>query len=191
MHFVGEALIIVPAGYVLLRLAGKKTVAEMTTLEIITTLAIGTLISHAINEDGVMNTLIAMSVVVSLLILAQYIQLKMGWFERILVGKPSIVVSEGQILERPLKKMRMTKQQLEMRFRQHGINSISKVKTATIEANGQLGYELQPNAEPVTYEEMVSLLNQVMEGRSLPSLPQQEGKQNSGNLFTIIQDKRR
>lgn len=184
MNYIGEALIILPTGLVLLRLAGKKIVAEMTTLEIITTLAIGTLISHAITEEGVWKTITAMAVIVFFCIITQLLQLKLRWFENLFIGKVSLVVSDGQIINDTLKKLRMTSQQLEMRLRQQGINSINKVKTATIEANGQLGFELYPDAEPVTYGELIKIIKQLMDQEFVP--PQRKVEPNENNLFSKI-----
>ncbi|WP_371861036.1 YetF domain-containing protein [Paenibacillus macerans] len=40
--------------------------------------------------------------------------------------------------------------QLEVRLRQIGVSNIADVKTATLEPNGQIGYELTESARPVT-----------------------------------------
>lgn len=187
MDYIFEALIIVPVGIILLRLAGKKTVAEMTPFEIITTLSIGTLISHAVVEEGISKTVTVMVLIVVLLITAQWIQLKSKWFEKIFIGTASIVVQDGQIVNENLRKLRMTSRQLEMRMRQHGIKSISEIKTATIEANGQLGYELYPDAAPVTYGELIEIIKQLINPEFSP--PQQIEKWHEINLFAKIKNK--
>ena len=46
-----------------------------------------------------------------------------------------------------------------MRLRNQGISSIEDVKTATIEPNGQLGYELMEDAKPLTIGEFKKLMN--------------------------------
>ena len=53
----------------------------------------------------------------------------------------------------------MTKEQLEARLRQKGIAYISDVKTATIECDGGLGYELMEHAQPVTRKEFLERNN--------------------------------
>jgi uncharacterized membrane protein YcaP (DUF421 family) len=184
MNFIYEAFIIIPVGMVLLRLAGKKTIAEMTPLEIITTLSIGTLISHAIVEEGVLKTVTAMVIIVTILIIAQLIQLKSKWFEKIFIGNATIVVKNGLILTDNLRKLRMTSKQLEMRFRQQGIKTLRIVKTATIEANGQLGFELYPEAEPVTYEDLTKIIQQLIDRDFVPPQKPEGGKES--NLFSKI-----
>ena len=50
MSFIFEALLILLVGFVLMRLAGKKTALEMTGLEIITLLAMASMIGHAVSN---------------------------------------------------------------------------------------------------------------------------------------------
>ncbi|WP_241734640.1 hypothetical protein [Paenibacillus alvei] len=47
--FTWEALIVLSVGYALLRILGKKTVGEMTSVEIITLLAMASMIGHAVS----------------------------------------------------------------------------------------------------------------------------------------------
>ncbi|WP_334074650.1 MULTISPECIES: YetF domain-containing protein [Paenibacillus] len=49
---------------------------------------------------------------------------------------------------------------MEINLRQAGIQWHSDVKTATIDPNGQLGYELIEDAGPVTLKQMRDLLDQ-------------------------------
>lgn len=70
--------------------------------------------------------------------------------------------------------------QLEMRLRQNGINSIKDVKTATLEANGHLGYELMPDAQALTAGEFKKLLGHLINWKN-------DGGQQP-NLFEEIKE---
>jgi uncharacterized membrane protein YcaP (DUF421 family) len=155
----------------------------MTTLEVITTLCIGTLISHAISEEGLWKTVMTMALIVFILVAAQKIQYYVKWFEKLFIGNATVVIKDGQVLHDKLKKLRMTEGQLEMRLRQLGISSISLVKTATIEANGLLGHELYPHARAVTYGELMEVLKLIHPSIGLLQ-PQQPEPGN--NLFDKV-----
>lgn len=157
--FALEAIVISIAGFILLRIAGKKIAARMTPLEIITTLAIGTIIGHAVAESDLWKTIVTMGIFVGILMVFQFIALKWPKFQSLAIGKPTLVMKDGTIIKPNLTKLRMTVDQLELRFRQHGISNLSDVKTATIEVNGQLGYELIESARPVTRREFEQLLH--------------------------------
>ncbi|MGG3234738.1 YetF domain-containing protein [Priestia flexa] len=55
--------------------------------------------------------------------------------------------------------MRLTIDQLEMRLRNQGVAKLEHVKSATIEPNGQLGYELKESEKPLTIREFKNLMN--------------------------------
>ncbi|MDB4867316.1 MAG: hypothetical protein JWR03_1649 [Cohnella sp.] len=163
--FAYEAAIIVLSGFILLRIAGKKVMAEMTPLEMVTVLATGTLIGHAVSEHALWKTLVCIVIFISILILFQFLALKFDWMERLVIGKATLVVRDGQILKKNLYKMRMTMEQLELRLRRKGICNLSDVRTATIEIDGRLGYELVESAQPLTRgqaEQILSLFQKSM-----------------------------
>jgi uncharacterized membrane protein YcaP (DUF421 family) len=179
IHNFWEALILLIAGIVLIRIAGKKSIAQMTGVEIVVVLAIGTTMGHAIKENKFWQVIILLSLFVLFLIVIQYVQLKIKFIERILVGSATIVVSDGEIVMESLKKLRMTKEQLEMRLREKGISHICSIKTATIESNGKLGYELKDEAKPITRKELMQALGETNRAQK----PQED---ESSNLFTKI-----
>lgn len=161
MNFIFEALAILFTGFCLLRIAGKKTVSEMTGLETITILAIASTTGHAISENGLLKTIFALCSLVLLLLLIQFLTIKFNFIEKLFVGKAIPVIQNGVIISDNLKKLRMTVAQLEARLRENGISSITDVKTASIEITGELGYELMGNAKPVTLGELEKIINQL------------------------------
>ena len=142
MNYIWESITILFIGFCLLRIAGKKTIGEMSGLEIITTLAIASTTGHAISETGLLKTILALCSLVTLLILIQILTTKSKHVERLFIGKPIPVIQEGKIVTNNLKRLRMTVDQLEAKLRENGISSITDVKYANIEITGQLGYEL-------------------------------------------------
>jgi uncharacterized membrane protein YcaP (DUF421 family) len=179
MNYMWEALLILFFGFCLLRILGKKAVAEMTSLEIITLLAMASMIGHAIAGDGfgIWRTAVTLSLFVALLITVQYLTVKFDFMERLFLGRATLVIRDGQIQYDNLKKLRMSVDQLEARIREKGIVSFSDIKTGTIELNGQLGYELIRTAKPVTVGELEKLLASM-------SLPAMKETQETDNLFT-------
>ncbi|WEK54642.1 MAG: DUF421 domain-containing protein [Candidatus Cohnella colombiensis] len=174
--FALEALSIIISGFILFRIAGKKVIAEMTPLEMVTTLAVGTIIGHAVSDNTLWKTIVTIAIFVAMLIVFQTVALKWRLFQTIIIGNPTLVIMNGVILTQNLSKLRMTTEQLEMRIRQVGISHISDIHCATIEVNGQLGYELAQSAKPLTHGELKQLLKQL--SVDLPDI-----EQKSHNVF--------
>ncbi|WP_282940317.1 YetF domain-containing protein [Paenibacillus sp. RC67] len=152
-NFMWEALVVLFTGFCLLRVLGKKTVGEMTGLEIITLLAMASMIGHAIHGQGVWQTIITLCIFVSLLLTIQFLSIKFDWVEKWFMGKATVVIQDGQIVPANLKKLRLSVDQLEAKLREKGITSFSDIKTATIEMSGQIGYEWMKHAKPLTVGE--------------------------------------
>src|SRR4051812_47687350 len=116
-NFITEALILLMSSVILIRLAGKKSIAKMTGLETVIILAIGTTMGHAIKEHKLWEVIVELFIFVLFLIAVQKLQFKFKFLERYLIGKATLVINEGKIIEDNLAKLRITKEQLEMRLR--------------------------------------------------------------------------
>lgn len=159
---VWRSLILIISGMVLLRLAGRKSISQMTIPTTIIMISIGTVIVQPIADKHIILALTAATVFIALLIFVEYLQLKWDWFEQLLKGSAKIVIRDGALETDALKKLRLSVDQLEMKLRQAGVSRMEDVKTCTIEPNGQLGYEWAPDARPVTYGQMKQLLAMYM-----------------------------
>lgn len=154
-----RALILVFAGTLLLRISGRQSISQMTSPQLIVMLSIGAIIIEPINASTIGRTILAIGVFVGALVFMEYLQVKFNFIESFISGKSAIVIENGEIKPKALLKLRMTVDQLEMRLRQHAIGSFQDVKIATIEPNGELGYELMRHAKPVTIGELEHLLS--------------------------------
>ncbi|KAB3531298.1 DUF421 domain-containing protein [Alkaliphilus pronyensis] len=181
LQLIMESLILIVSGMLILRIAGRKSISQMTIAQTVVMISVGAIIIQPIIEDSIQRTIIAATVFVVFMIFVEYLQVKFDFIENLITGKAKIVIEDGIIVESNLKKLRFTADQLEMRLHQQGIANISDLKTATLEPNGQLGYELMPHAKPVTVGDSQQML--------APYIQQQGNSQsNPSNIFTEIRE---
>ncbi|MGQ9010185.1 DUF421 domain-containing protein [Bacillus stercoris] len=173
MNFTWESLVLIVAGVILLRISGRKSIAQMTSTQTVVMISIGTIIVQPIIEYSLFKTLIAAAIFTITLIVMEWIQMKSNIIEKMLTGKAKIVIENGQLHIENLKKMRLTADQLEMQLRLHGVTAIQDVKIATLEANGQLGIELTDDAKPLTVRDLKKLIH--------PDFINKDGQAQSGN----------
>lgn len=181
--FVWESVLLVFTGFLLLRISGRKSIAQMTVTTTIIMISIGAIIVQPIIEDSVTKTIITIAIFIAVLVFVEYLQLKFNALEKLFTGKAKSVIENGQINYENLKKMRITIDKLEMQLRLNGISNISDVKNATIEANGQLGYELKPDARPLTVGEFKKLLGAMVQS-------QNQSPDLDGSLFYEVINKK-
>jgi uncharacterized membrane protein YcaP (DUF421 family) len=158
LSFIWKSFLLIISGILLLRISGRKSISQMTLAQTVVMISIGTIIVQPIVEKSIFRAIAGAAIFVAANIILEYLELKFNIFEKFITGKSKIVIENGQLNSRNLKKLRLTVDQLEMRMRNQGITKIEDVKTATLEPNGQLGYELTDDAKPLTVGEFKNLL---------------------------------
>ncbi|MEK3879906.1 DUF421 domain-containing protein [Paenibacillus sp. FSL M7-0420] len=161
---IWKALVLIIVGMLVLRLAGRKSISQMTIPTTIAMISIGTIIVQPIADHSILITIVAAAVFIIVLIVVEWLQVRWGALERLIKGPAVIVIAEGQLQPKNLRKLRLTVDELEMSLRGQGISRLSDVKTATIEPNGQLGYELQDSAKPATMAQIEVLFAKYLGG---------------------------
>jgi uncharacterized membrane protein YcaP (DUF421 family) len=182
LDWIWKATLMVFTGVLLLRIAGRKSISHMTLAQTVVMISIGSIIIQPIIETNVWKTIGASAIFIGALVLMEYLQIKFNFIEKFITGKAKIIIREGQIELNTLKKLRFTVDQLEMRLRQAGITEIHKVKYATLEPNGHLGYELYPDAQPLTVGEFKRLMSSYIQTTQQP-------EKTSMDIFEEIMDR--
>ncbi|UKJ83609.1 DUF421 domain-containing protein (plasmid) [Priestia megaterium] len=190
MNFIWQSVVLILSGILLLRIAGRKSIAQMTLAQTVVMISLGTIIIQPIVEKSMVKAIGGAAIFVLAIVVLEYLQLKSNAFEKFLTGKSKIVIKNGQLETKQLQKLRLTVDQLEMRLRNQGISNIQDVKTATMEPNGQLGYELQEDAKPLTVGDFKHLMQLYMPAVSQPntSSTNEKNQPSSNSSSDIFQE---
>ncbi|WP_336791107.1 DUF421 domain-containing protein [Paenibacillus sp. MMO-177] len=158
LSILGLALLFAAVSIILLRLAGRKSIAQMTMPQLGILLTIGAIMGSEVGGKGAAKTILAAVVFIAVLVGVEWLTLKSNTAERLLKGVAVPVIENGEIMTNNLRKLRISVDDLEKRLRMIGVSAFRDVKTATIEVNGELGYELYPQAKPATLRDLETLL---------------------------------
>ncbi len=189
LHFIWKAIVIVFGGVLILRLAGRKSISQLTVAQTVMMIAVGSLIIQPVGDRNIWITMVITLLLVLALILIEYSVMKFDVLESFFYGKSIIVVENGQINEKNLKKLRLTVDMLEVRMRQQGIQKISDLQWATIESNGQLGYMLKPEKQYATKEDIQALISMMKGLKPNYSVQKSIMQQNTAdNIFTEVKN---
>lgn len=181
METAWQSIVMVISGVLLLRIAGRKSISQMTMAQTVVMISIGSIIIEPIVETSVWEAIIGAGIFIIALITMEYVQIKFNFLEKLITGKSKVVIENGVPHTENLKKLRYTVDQLEIQLRQQGITSFSDVQKATLEPNGQLGYELVPDARPLTVKDFKQLL-QIEQN-------QDANQQEAHNIFDELSEK--
>ncbi|MBW6411535.1 DUF421 domain-containing protein [Clostridium weizhouense] len=191
LNWIWESILIFVVGTAILRIGGRKSISQMTISQVIVMIGLGSLLIQPVTGRGLLITFLVALVLTILMIIAEYLEVKVDFLETFINGKAVLVIENGKLNIKNLKKLRLSVDRLETRLRQVGIAAIEDVKWATIEVSGQLGYELKDNKKPVTQEDLGNLINEISQLRIMVSNIKPQSQQSQGNnIFQEIENKK-
>jgi uncharacterized membrane protein YcaP (DUF421 family) len=147
MDVIIRSIIIYVMLWALLRLAGRRTLGELNSFDLVLLLVIGGATQRALlGQDYSVTT--AMLVIATLILVDVALSLLMRTFPaltRIVNGAPMIVVEHGKPLTGRLDRARISADDVLVAARQtHGLERLEDIKFAILEANGKIS--VIPNA---------------------------------------------
>lgn len=133
------------------RIMGKRQIGELQPTELVITLLLSEIIAIPIQENNtpLINTLIAVFLLIGFEILASIFNMKSVKFRTFMQGHPLIVIDDGVINQKLIKQLRFTVDDVLEALRQKDVFDISQVQYAIIETNGQMSVLLKPESEPI------------------------------------------
>ena len=141
MESVAKACVIYILLVVFIRLSGRRTVAQMTSFDMVLLLLIGTATNRALlGEDfSLINAVIVVCTLIVLDILMSLAKRDFPWFGKIVDGVPMILVDHGRPLHDRLRKARVEEEEVLVAARKHhGLERMDEVKFAILEADGNI-----------------------------------------------------
>lgn len=128
--------------YLLLRLLGKRELGQLTPFELLVMIVMGDLIQQGVthNDFSLTGALLAVATFGFLALLLSWATYLFPAIERLLDGKPRVVVRDGTIIAGNLRRDRVTRAELESEMRLAGIASLKEVAWAIIEPQGKISF---------------------------------------------------
>jgi uncharacterized membrane protein YcaP (DUF421 family) len=125
----------------LMRLSGKRTLAQVTTFDFVLLLIISEATQQALIDDdnSMINAAIAVTTLVGLNVLMSVLKQRFKFIERLLEGIPLVIVANGKPLRDVMDKARVdTEDVLDAARETHGLESFGQIKHAVLERSGKI-----------------------------------------------------
>ena len=135
-----------------IRIMGKRQIGEMQPGELVVTLLISDIAAMPLQDTNqpVLFGVAAIFTLVTLEILMSVIALKSFFMRKLISGKSAIIIKDGTIDQKELKKVRMTVLDLVEMLRNQQVFDISTVSCAVLDTGGNLSVLLKSKSQPVT-----------------------------------------
>ncbi|MDN3237638.1 YetF domain-containing protein [Pseudomonas sp. WAC2] len=127
--------------FVIFKIAGRRTLAEITTFDFVLLLIIGEATQQALLGDDFSVTNAAL-IIVTLVVIdigLSLVKERSPKLARFIDGMPMIIVENGQLLKARLNKVRLAEEDiLEAARTTHGLEQMDQIKYAILEKNGAI-----------------------------------------------------
>ncbi len=142
MDIVLRAIVLYAFIVLVMRVIGRRELSSMTPFDLILLIILGDAVQQGLTQDdySVTGAIIAVSTIASLQVFTSYLSFHSGRARKILEGLPIVVVERGEVVERNLKRERMTEDEVAEEMRQQQIGSLDDVEWAILESNGSISF---------------------------------------------------
>jgi uncharacterized membrane protein YcaP (DUF421 family) len=147
-----------------LRAAGKRTLAQLTSFDLVVLLLLSNTVQNAIigNDNSLVGGLAGAVVLIAANYAVVRILYKHKKAERAIEGGSSILVHHGKFLDANMQHQLITRVELERSARKQGIDRMSDVRVARLETGGVLTFELEsPTAHEKHLSDLVDRLERI------------------------------
>ena len=139
-----------------IRIMGKRNIGELQPTELVITLLLSEFAAIPIEDNSIplINSLIPVMILISLEILNSIISMKSTVFRNLSDGNALLIIKDGKLDQKQLKKLRFTVDDVLSGLRQKDVFDINEVAFAVIETNGSLSVLLKPEFQNATKKDV-------------------------------------
>jgi len=126
----------------LTRIVGRRELSSLEPFDLILLVTIGDLVQQGVtqNDFSVTGMLLAVSTIALFTVLFSYLPWKFQILRPVLEGIPVILIEDGKVIERNLKRNRLTQEEVAAAARVQQIASLADVRWAVLETSGQISF---------------------------------------------------
>jgi len=180
-------LLIFCTAIILLRIAGKRSLAETTVSEAVLRISIGAVLIQPLAVKEEWQAVYAGTLLIIGIVLVAKIQIWFPKSRKFINGVPSILIKDGKMKLEELKKARLTTDEIQSALRQKNIWNVEDVELAILESNGKIATSLKPNKAPATKEDIQKILDLLAEN-GIRSSSQNQSEAKTPPLFKEAYD---
>ncbi len=157
-----------------IRLMGKRQIGDLQPSDLVITILMSEIAAIPIQdtEIPIIYGILATATLVILEVITSFAAMKSIYFRRIIYGRSAVIIENGTIDQKMLKKLRITVPDLMEVLRNQEIFDLNEVAFAILETNGQMSVLLKPQFQTAS----VSDVNGQSKPTTMPCLIVSDGK---------------
>jgi uncharacterized membrane protein YcaP (DUF421 family) len=127
---------------VLTRVIGRRELSSLQPFDLILLIVLGDAVQQGLTQDdySLTGAFLVIGTFAVLEVFVSWIGYRFPRARPVLEGEPIIIIDDGELIERNLKRERLTKQEIAEQARIQQIAHISDVRWGVLETNGQISF---------------------------------------------------
>ena len=131
-------------GFILLltRVIGKRELSRLEPFDLVLLIVLGDALQQGLTQDdySLTGAVLVVGTIALLQVLVSWLNYRFPRARPIFEGEPIVIVQDGNVIERNLKRERLTVEEIAEEARQQQIAHLSEVRFAVLETSGTISF---------------------------------------------------
>jgi uncharacterized membrane protein YcaP (DUF421 family) len=140
MDLVFRAAVVFAFVFLVTRIVGRRQLSQLEPFDLILLVVIGDLVQQGVtqSDESVTGALIVISTIALLSLAVSWVSFRWRKIRLVTEGEPIVLVQNGRVIERNMRRERITREDIEEEARQQQITSLADLRWAILEDDGRI-----------------------------------------------------
>jgi uncharacterized membrane protein YcaP (DUF421 family) len=125
-----------------MRVMGRRELSSLSAIDLVLLIILGDAIQQGLTQDdySVTGAVIAISTIAAVQVGTSYLSFRFRKVRRVLEGEPIVIVQAGKLVERNMRRERVTADEVAEEMRAQQIGSVEDVEWGILESDGNMSF---------------------------------------------------
>lgn len=126
----------------LTRIVGRRELNTLEPFDLILLVTIGDLVQQGVtqNDFSITGMALAVGTIAMLTVLFSFLSWRFQVLRPVLEGQPLILIEDGNVIDKNLRRNRLTQEEIAAEARNQQIDSFDKIRWAVLETSGKISF---------------------------------------------------
>ncbi|HKN63556.1 MAG TPA: YetF domain-containing protein [Gaiellaceae bacterium] len=142
MDIVLRAIVLYAFVVFVMRVIGRRELSSLSAIDLVLLIVLGDAIQQGLTQDdySVTGAIIAVSTIAAVQVGVSQLSYRSRRARRVLEGEPVVIIQDGKLIDRNMKRERLTEGEVAEEMRGQQIASVQDVEWGILESNGTMSF---------------------------------------------------
>src|SRR5690242_7041685 len=126
----------------MMRVTGRRELSTLSPVDLVLLIVLGDAVQQGLTQDdySVTGAVTVITTIAVLQVATSYLSFRSKRAKKLLEGEPIVIIQDGKLIERNLRRERLRPEDVAEEMRIEGIGSFADVRWGILESNGQFSF---------------------------------------------------